>query len=139
MQKEGERNRHYPLETSWETLAEEAWKVREQAYLIGKTAVGAALLTEEGKIFSGCNVEHRYRINDVHAEVNALSTMVAKGYRKPVRIFIASERNRFTPCGSCMDWIMQFGGLDCEIAYQAGREGDIVVYRARDLMPYYPE
>jgi cytidine deaminase len=122
----------------WENLAEIAWVTRNNAYLIGETAVGAAILTDEGKIFSGCNVEHRFRINDSHAEVNAITTMVAAGYKIIRCIIVVSERSRFTPCGSCMDWIFQFGGPDCEVAYQSGRNGQIFTFLAKDLMPFYP-
>ena len=126
------------MQVSWKTLANQAWKARENAYLIGKTAVGSSLLTPEGKIFSGCNVEHRFRINDVHAEVNAISTMVSNGHFKLSKIIVVSTRKKFTPCGACMDWIIQFGGLECEIGYQSGKDGEIIVYTAKDLMPHYP-
>lgn len=124
---------------SWKALSDYAWGSRENSYLIGKTAVGSALSTSGGKIFAGCNVEHRYRINDVHAEVNAISSMVAAGYKELSRIIVVSEEKKFTPCGSCLDWIIQFGGLDCEIAYQSGKDGEIIVFTARELMPHYPE
>src|ERR1035441_6951428 len=85
-------------------LAEAAWAVREHAHVIGPTKVGCALLCADGKIYAGCNVEHRYRCHDVHAEVNAITTKVASGNESPiVAIFIAAERARFTPCGGCMD------------------------------------
>jgi cytidine deaminase len=122
----------------WEELARVAWQTRDFAYIIGDTKVGSALLTIEGKLFSGCNVEHRFRINDSHAEVNAITTMVASGYRSLKAIIVVSERKKFTPCGSCMDWIFQFGGPDCEVAYQSGINGEIFTFTAKELMPHYP-
>lgn len=122
----------------WKALADAAWRARDHAHLYGKTAVGAALLTREGLVFAGCNIEHRYRCHDVHAEVAAISTMVSNGYKELIAIFVAAERERFTPCGSCMDWIFQFGGEGCLVGYQRQRDLDAIVLTARELMPFYP-
>jgi cytidine deaminase len=100
--------------------------------------VGAAVLSAEGETFRGCNVEHQFRSHDVHAEVNALSTMVAHGHRKALAILIASERDRFTPCGACLDWIFELGGADCLVAFQPSPTRKHTVYRADELMPHYP-
>ncbi|WP_083930407.1 cytidine deaminase family protein [Methylovulum miyakonense] len=123
----------------WGNLSNLAWSVRDNSYLIGTTAVGAALIASNGKIFTGCNVEHRYRILDVHAEVNAITNMVTSGYKSFYAILVVAERKRFTPCGSCLDWIIQFGGLQCQVGYQTSRDSKIVVHTAHELMPYYPE
>jgi cytidine deaminase len=48
-------------------------------------------------IFSGCNVEHQFRCHDVHAEINAITTMVSAGGTDPVALLIVAERDRFTP------------------------------------------
>jgi cytidine deaminase len=120
-------------------LTEAAWKVRENAYVFGETKVGAALLTIDDLVFVGCNVEHRYRSHDVHAEVNAITSMVASGHKDFWVIIIAAERERFTPCGSCMDWIFQFGGADCLVGYQSHINGKLTFHTAAELMPFYPK
>ncbi len=126
------------LDVADELLAE-AWKVREHAFVIGPTKVGCALLSASGKVYTGCNVEHRYRCHDVHAEVNAITSMITGGDRGIVAIAIAAERDRFTPCGGCMDWIFQFAdGEKCEVLCQRSPTSDVVRYRLYDLMPYYP-
>jgi len=122
----------------WATLAAAAWKSRQHAFVIGNTKVGAAAICSSGALFSGCNVEHRYRCHDVHAEVNAITSMVAGGYTDLVGILIAAEREHFTPCGGCMDWIFQFGGPECLVAFQSREGGELNVYTAGDLMPHYP-
>jgi cytidine deaminase len=119
-------------------LASAAWKSRENAYVIGPTKVGCAVLGSGGKIFAGCNIEHRFRSHDIHAEVNAISTMVANGCKSISVILIAAERDRFTPCGACMDWIMQFGTADTLVLFQGKRNGEIQRYTSAQLMPYYP-
>jgi cytidine deaminase len=122
-----------------ERLLAEAWKARGQAYVIGPTKVGCALLAESGKIHTGCNVEHRFRCHDVHAEVNAITSMITAGDRVIAALAIAAERDRFTPCGGCMDWIFQFADPEqCGVFCQTSPDSQIVIYRLRDLMPYYP-
>lgn len=119
-------------------LAEAAWSVRANAKIIGGTAVGCAVLTRSGEIFAGCNIEHRFRSHDIHAETNAISTMVSAGRQDLARVFVAAERERFTPCGSCMDWIFEFGGGDCSVAWQVAPGAPVTTLLARELMPYYP-
>lgn len=122
-----------------QALIDAAWSVREFAHVIGPTKVGCAVRSESGTIYTGCNVEHRFRSHDVHAEVNAISTMVASGGKTFAKLAIAAERARFTPCGACLDWIFQFAEVDtCEILCQSHKEGQIVRYKLTDLMPYYP-
>lgn len=123
----------------WEDLSNLAWEVRQNAFLIGNTAVGAALVTGSGTTFVGCNVEHRFRCHDVHAEVNAITAMVSAGETDLTAILIVAERSRFTPCGGCLDWIFQFGGPDCLVGYQNSPNSSIILRSARELMPFYPE
>jgi cytidine deaminase len=120
-------------------LARSAWKCRENAFVIGNTKVGAAAMSKDGSVFVGCNVEHRYRSHDVHAEVNAITSMIAAGRTELVAIAITAERKGFTPCGGCLDWIFQFGGPSCVVVCQSCQNGDLKIYRARELMPHYPE
>lgn len=119
-------------------LASEAWKCRQRAYILDNTKVGAAVMTSDGSIFVGCNVEHRFRSHDVHAEVNVITSMVAAGHTDLVAVVVVAKRERFTPCGACMDWIFQFGGPACLVGYQSEQGEEIKVYKAEELMPYYP-
>jgi len=123
---------------SWIALSRAAWDSRKNAFLMGKVSVGSAVLTTEGKIYSGCNIEHRFRCHDIHAEVNAISNMVAGGSKQILAVLIAAKRKRFTPCGGCMDWIMQFGGENCLVAYESNQGGRRVITPAKKLMPFYP-
>lgn len=119
-------------------IAIRAWEVRENARILGKTKVGCAVLTTDGKVFAGCNVEHRFRSHDIHAEVNAIGSMIAGGGKELAAVVVAAERERFTPCGACMDWIMEFASDDCIVAFQASPGGELTLYRTNDLMPHYP-
>jgi cytidine deaminase len=75
----------------------------------------------------------------VHAEVNALRTMVANGGGQAVAVLVAAERDRFTPCGGCLDWIFELGEPGTLVAFQGVRGGEIVALRADELMPHYPQ
>jgi cytidine deaminase len=119
-------------------LAAQAWEAREQSRLIGETAVGCAVLADDGRTFVGCNVEHRFRSHDIHAEVNALSSMVTGGGTRAVAVFIAAAREHFTPCGACLDWIFELGGADCEVWVQRDPAESPSRYSAQELMPHYP-
>jgi cytidine deaminase len=123
---------------TWEHLADAAWAAREAAFVFGPTMVGCAVLASTGEVCAGCNVEHRFRSHDVHAEVNAISSMVAAGQRELVAVLIVASRDQFTPCGACMDWIFQFGGPDCQVGYQREPRGPVTIHLASELMPYYP-
>jgi cytidine deaminase len=122
----------------WPLLSQAAWERRRNAHILGKTRVGAAALAGDGTIFGGCNIEHKYRCHDIHAEVSAIAGMVSSGHSDLCAILIAAERELFTPCGGCLDWIFQFGGAACLVAHQASPDGEIKVWQAGELMPFYP-
>ena len=121
----------------WLPLALAAWKCRGHAHLHGKTAVGCALRGNDDKIYIGCNLEHAFWTS-VHAEVNAISSMVAHGCSRFTQLLVVADREKFVPCGGCMDWIFQHGGPDAVIGFQKIAGGEIVVYTAAELMPFYP-
>lgn len=122
----------------WAKLSQSAWTTRENAMLMGRTKVGAALISENGNIYSGCNIEQRYRNKDIHAEVCAIAKMISEGEKKFIAILVAADRDRFTPCGTCLDWIFQFGGEETIVGYQREKDGDIITHSALELMPFYP-
>ena len=120
------------------TLALEAWRCRARARVLTGVRVGAALVTHSGKLFSGCNIEHQFRCHDLHAEVSAIAGMVCSGEQSIRGIVIAAKTERFTPCGGCMDWIMEFGGAECVVAFQPKEDGGLYTVTAGELMPHYP-
>src|ERR1700686_4601876 len=121
-------------------LLKAAWDVRRNAHVIGRTKVGCAVLSADGRVFVGCNVEHQFRSHAVPAEVNAITNMVSGGGTAIVALAIAAERDRFTPCGACMDWIMQFAeNGNCIVIWQGSPKGPVRSLMARELMPFYPQ
>ena len=56
-----------------------------------------------------------------------------------VAILVAAQRDRFTPCRSCLNWIFELGGPATFVAFQGDQDfGEIDVLRADELMPHYP-
>ena len=127
-----------PEDPAWAELVERAWQARENAQILGRTKVGSCLAALGGGYHAGCNVEQVFRSHDIHAEVNAIGTMVAAGHSRFDRLLIVAERDLFTPCGACMDWIMQFGGPTCLVGFQNRPGGEVRVFTAAELMPFYP-
>ena len=71
--------------------------------------VGAALETDDGRIFTGCNVENASYPAGSCAERVALGTAIAAGARKFVRVVITSQQHAPTPpCGICRQALVEF-------------------------------
>ncbi len=124
-------------EKAWQKLSSMAWNYRKNARILGKTKVGAAVLSK-GKLFGGCNIEHKFRSHDIHAEISAISAMISSGNKKLDAILVVAQRIKFTPCGGCLDWIFEFGGPKCLVGYQTKKDGKITIFKAEELMPHYP-
>jgi len=132
------RRLEYAMKIDLERLAAAAWRQRDAAFTLGGVKVGAALESSTGEVFTGCNIETQYRTHDVHAEIAAIVKTVTSNQTKIKAMVIVAEKHKFTPCGTCLDWIFQFGGPGSIVAYQNKRGGRIVKYTASELMPHYP-
>ncbi len=72
-------------------------------------AVGAALLTPEGQIFSGANVENAAYPVGLCAEASAIAGMIAAGAREISELLVcADSAEPVTPCGACRQRIFEF-------------------------------
>lgn len=101
-----------PAETT--KLLKTAQSMLPQAYAIySQFRVGAAVLTEQGNIFTGCNVENVSYGLTVCAERNAIAAAVAAegGEKMKIRaIAVANAQNvPCSPCGACRQVIWEFG------------------------------
>ncbi len=91
-------------------LAARAWTARENAYAkYSNFAVGAALATSSGEIFTGCNVENVSFGLTICAERVAVSTAIAAGHREFDAIAVAAEtEDPVVPCGACRQFLAEF-------------------------------
>ncbi|MGF1436590.1 cytidine deaminase [Bacillus thuringiensis] len=89
---------------------EEANKMLSKAYIpYSKFPVGAALVTKEGKIYTGCNIENAsYGLYNC-AERTAIFKAVSEGERDFSYLVITGETDGpISPCGACRQVIVEF-------------------------------
>lgn len=119
----------------WDSLYEAACTARDQSYSpYSRFKVGAALLTAEGDVVVGCNVENRSYGLTICAERTALVQMVAGGQREVVAVAVVTETSPpATPCGMCRESLTEFAG-DIPVL-TANLRGERKIYRLRELHP----
>jgi len=91
-------------------LIELAQKASLNAYApYSQFKVGAALVTRDGKIYTGCNVENSSFSMTICAERNAVFQAVAAGNKDiaVIAIFVDSDMS-FPPCGACRQVLSEF-------------------------------
>lgn len=89
-------------------LVAAALAARERSYSpYSKFAVGAALLTTAGEVFTGCNVENCSYGLTICAERTAACTAVAAGRREFTALALALSGGG-TPCGACRQFLAEF-------------------------------
>jgi cytidine deaminase len=99
-----------------------------------KLKVGAAVLTANGRIFSGCNVENSSFSLTVCAERVAIFKAVSSGQREVRALLVYADTPRLTPpCGACLQVISEFS-KNPEIVLSNGRSTR--TYRLRQLLPH---
>jgi cytidine deaminase len=70
-------------------------------------AVGAALQTQDGTVFTGCNVENASYPATICAERTALVKAVSEGYQK-FNLLVVVTKNGGSPCGICRQMLYEF-------------------------------
>ncbi|KAI4890178.1 hypothetical protein NFI96_033016 [Prochilodus magdalenae] len=100
-----------------------------------KFRVGAALLTRDGTVFTGCNVENACYNLGICAERTAISKAVSEGYRDFKAIAIASDlcEQFISPCGGCRQFMREFGAS--WDVYLSKPDGSYVEMTVEELLP----
>ncbi len=119
----------------YENLIEEAYKVKEKAYApYSNFKVGAALLTKQGKVFTGCNVECASFGGTNCAERTALFKAISEGYTEFKAIAIVGKKGVLTPpCGICRQVLNEFAS-DIDIILDDNNKEKII--KLSELLPY---
>ncbi|MFA7467586.1 MAG: cytidine deaminase [Desulfotomaculaceae bacterium] len=118
-----------------EELVQRALKAREKAYApYSHFKVGAAILSTDGEVFTGCNVENASYGLTVCAERVALFKAVTMGRRSFSAIAIAAGTNDYcSPCGACRQVLAEFGGSTK--VYMANYKGEYREMTVAELLP----
>ncbi|HYG99914.1 MAG TPA: cytidine deaminase [Terriglobales bacterium] len=120
-----------------ELLLEKAKAAVAQAYApYSKFHVGAAVLTDAGHVYTGCNVENAsYGLTNCAERTAIFSAITAEGPEMRLRAIAVwtDPEGACSPCGACRQVILEFG-CNALVLFQ-GKSG-VEEVRAADLLPY---
>jgi cytidine deaminase len=114
-----------------------ATAARDNAYApYSNHPVGVALVTDTGKVFTGCNVETAH-YKAVCAEASAISAMVGAGEHmiRTVVVIGPGDDTICTPCGDCRQRLHEFSDAKTRIHSLRADGGRGRVHKMKDLLP----
>ena len=118
-------------------LIKEALKAKDNAYTpYSKYKVGAAIVTNNGNVYTGCNVENASYPNGICAEKVALSKAISCGDNKAFEAIaiVADGDNYPTPCGSCRQFLSEFVGDEFKVILAKSID-DYKIVNFAELLP----
>jgi len=144
LNKSGDNNNEKSCQTAVELSTDEQWQhlysqakqVSDNAYApYSKFKVGAALISEQGEVFTGCNVENASYGLTVCAERNCIASAVANGTTQVTGLVVyTAQKQLTTPCGACRQVIAEFMSPDAHV-HLVNHLGDTQQWRVADLLP----
>ena len=117
-------------------LIQEAIEARKQAYTpYSQFKVGAAVLTADGNVFRGCNIENAsYGLTNC-AERTAIFKAISEGEPKVKAIAIVADTDGpVSPCGACRQVIAEFSDDHTKV-YLSNLKGDLLETSIAELLP----
>ena len=124
-----------------EELARKAVEAMGRAYApYSGYLVGAALLTADGTVYQGCNIENASFTPTVCAERTAFFKAIYDGKRDFRAIAVVGGKGGtvtgfFPPCGVCRQVMREFCRDDFEV-YLVGKDNEIKALTLKDILPY---
>jgi len=117
-------------------LFQSALAARRNAYApYSRFEVGAAVLADDGRVFSGCNVENAAYPVGTCAEAGAIAAMIAAGAKRIEAVLVLGDGEALvTPCGACRQRIREFAGGSAPV-HIAGTTGIRQSFALDDLLP----
>ncbi|MBY0197481.1 cytidine deaminase [Priestia megaterium] len=117
-------------------LIDEAKKAREMAYVpYSKFKVGAALLTKDGKVYRGCNIENAAYSMCNCAERTALFKAYSEGDKEYAALAVVADTDRpVSPCGACRQVISELCPKEMKIIL-TNLKNDIQELTVEELLP----
>jgi cytidine deaminase len=125
------------FEIPWERLFDAAASAQAHAYApYSRFEVGAAVMTDDGRIHAGCNVENASYGLSACAEQNAIARAVAEGGRRLAAVaIVANTATPCPPCGRCRQMIAEFAGPETPVRSRTPG-GEEARYTAGGLLPH---
>lgn len=118
-------------------LFDAAEAMRARAYApYSNFHVGVAILADDGRIYSGCNVENAaYPLGNC-AEASAIAAMIAGGGRRIRRVYVTGPGAApVTPCGGCRQRLREFADPDA-VVVSHGVQGKPLAQTLGQLLPH---
>lgn len=101
-----------------------------------KFPVGAAIRTEDGRVFTGANIEVASYPEGWCAETTALGHYVMGGGGRIAEIAVVAQRmDRITPCGGCRQRLAEFAPPDAKL-YLCDQSGVVETVTVAQMLPY---
>ena len=121
---------------NYKSLAEKAVEAKSKALpTYSNFHVGAALITEEDKIYTGCNIESSSYSLTICAERTAIFKAISEGERKFKAIAVAGDTEGFiSPCGACRQVISDLCG-DINVVL-VNSKNETKVMKTSELLPF---
>ena len=108
---------------------------RKNAYVpYSHYAVGAAVIAESGRVYTGCNVENAAYPTGLCAERVAVFKAVSEGERKLIALAVVTS-NGGSPCGSCRQVISEFADDDAVIVLASARGNRRKKFTMKQILP----
>jgi len=106
----------------WPALRAAAVAMTDRSYApYSQVRVGAAALTADGRVVTGCNVENASAGIGICAEVNLCGHLVAAGGGRLVALsVVAGDGKPLSPCGRCRQFLYEFGGPELLVERDGG-------------------
>lgn len=121
-------------------LLELAKKAMDNSYApYSKFSVGAALMCENGEVFTGCNIENSSFSMCICAERTAFFKALSEGRSKFKKIAVVGGKNKIMtdfcyPCGACRQVMNEFCGNDFLLVFQ-NKRGEVETISLADMLP----
>ncbi|CAO3647701.1 unnamed protein product [Cunninghamella blakesleeana] len=120
-----------------DTLIKDALEAKNTSYSpYSKFRVGAALLTKDGTIFKGCNIENASYGGAICAERTAYVKAISEGYKEFIGLAVSTDQDEFvSPCGICRQFISEFGPSTLPV-YLLNTKGEYKLTTLNELLPF---
>ena len=124
------------ISDNFEKLFNAAKMVRDNAHVpYSNFKVGAAFLTEDNSIISGCNVENAAYPQSQCAEASAIGNLVSQGFSKIKEVVVIGSGSLLcSPCGGCRQRLREFASLKTQI-HMCNSDGHLKTSTLKELLP----